>query len=308
MTESITSHLSQSAAGYARRALESFATDSIGDFVLLGGIAVEHAVKAKLTRANSVFIAKDGNFKSAMALHAAAEDVTRLLAGVPTVGGAEALQRLSHVEPSLGGLLQAAQELIVLRNGEAHLAMGDETQRRRVFVVFLRTIEALLKVESSEFWAPHYELVRTTLDDHAVEIERTTAALISAALIEFERRYGSLEDALSAASLRFVEDRRDAAVNYDETYPIDCPACQSPALAAGTTEETDWDVDFDKYGDPEDGYPILTFYASEVRCDACALFLEDSETIEAAGMASSWENSGIDVAEWMRENYEPEEY
>ena len=66
------------------RALESYVTEAYGDFVLFGGVAIEHACKAKLARINSVFLAPDRGFESAVALERGHQDVGRLSAEVKT--------------------------------------------------------------------------------------------------------------------------------------------------------------------------------------------------------------------------------
>ena len=129
--KSLLTSLSESAASYATRALEAYVMDDLSDFVLFAGIAIEHAAKAKLARANPAFLA-GRDFRSAVALSRASDDVRKLPPGTKTVGAAEALSRAAALEPSLSSHLDAAQEVIALRNGEAHLGLGDENQRRRV--------------------------------------------------------------------------------------------------------------------------------------------------------------------------------
>lgn len=303
MPDSIQERLFHSATTYSKRALEAFATGEIGDFVLFGGIAIEHAAKEGLVLANPVFIAPDRAFLSAIALDAAKDDVDLLVAGVRTVSGAEALVRRSQFEPHLKDRLDSAQEIISLRNGEAHLAIRDESQKQRIFVVFLRTIEALLQFDPEDFWSPHYDLVKATLDERAEAVERQVAGAMAAARIAVENRLAGLDVEFVKATIAVASSRLANRVDDDTALVIDCPVCEFPAEVSGETEQTDVHID-------DDGFavaPLLTFYASGLRCEICGLALDGSEEIKASGLESYWENDTIDTDKWLYDHYEPDE-
>ena len=300
--KSLRTSLSESAASYATRALEAYVMDDLSDFVLFAGIAIEHAAKAKLARANPAFLA-GRDFRSTVALSRASDDVRKLPPGTKTVGAAEALSRAAALEPSLSSHLDAAQEVIALRNGEAHLGLGDENQRRRVFVVFLRVIQGLLRVDPAKFWAPYVEVVETTLDEHVAEVDRLVKRTVAAASLAFKTRFAELGEPELGALLTVLEHQRDAEIDGEESVAIACPVCDSPAVSHGHTEQIGWDVDYDKEGNLEGGNPILTFFAGNLECRACGLELDGEEEIVAAGIDASWDNDQIDIDAWMAEAY-----
>jgi hypothetical protein len=303
MPDSIQERLLQSATLYSRRALEAFVTGEFRDFVLFAGIAIEHAAKEGLVLANPVFIAPDRAFPSALALEWARDDVDQLVAGVRTISGAEALTRRSLYEPHLKDVLEPAREIITLRNGEAHLATSDGTQQQRTFVVFLRVIEALLVVDPEDFWHPHYGLVQATLDERAEAVQRQVAEAMAAARIAVETRFAGVEEDYVRAAIAVASTRLAARVDDEYSLVIDCPACEFPAEVLGETDQTSVHVD-------DDGFavaPLLTFFASSLRCEVCGLELDGAEQIEAAGLESEWENETIDTDEWLSELYAGED-
>ena len=298
---SIGSTLSRSAGEYAQRALESYVTGAIADFVVFGGIAIEHALKAKLAKENVLFLAKRNDFKSALDLHRSEGDAGRLQSGTRTIGAADAIEYFCQLEPEMRGLIEPAHELVALRNGQAHLGVNDETQKRRVFVVFLRSIESLLNIESKEFWSPHHDLVSTTLDQESKEMERLVQEKMASARVSFDKGLAVLPDEQRNALLVLIESRVASRVDDSEILWADCPVCSSPAIVMGLTEQTDWDVDYDD-GVATSAWPVLTFFAGTLECEACGLILDGDDEFEAAGLKSSWLNEAIDLDAWIEEN------
>jgi hypothetical protein len=76
----------------------------------------------------------------------------------------------------------------------------------------------------------------------------------------------------------------------------------------GITEQTDWDIDYDRDGLPEARWPVLTFFAGTLECNACGLVLDGSEEIKAAALETSWMNDWIDLETWMQENVYDDAY
>lgn len=294
--------MSQGAGSYAQRALESYAKGETGDFVLFGGMAIELAVKAKLSRENPLFLAPGNTFRSAIELHHSGGDMALVPSGTKTVGAMEAIDRLCQLQPDLRDVINPAREIVALRNGQAHMATADETQRRKVIVDFLRAIEALLQIEPEEFWDPHYDLVRAVLDEDSEETVRSVQERMTAARVAFDAGIAKLPDDQQSALFGIVENRVLSQVDDAETSLVSCPVCEWPALVSGATEQTGWDVDYDKEGFPESASPELTFFAGIIECEACGLVLDGNDEIEAAGLDSSWLNEDIDLDSWIREN------
>ncbi|HUP15316.1 MAG TPA: hypothetical protein VM848_04625 [Acidimicrobiia bacterium] len=298
--------LGDSAGKYAKRALEAFVTGDLGDFVLFGGVAIEHAVKTKLAREHPTFLAARDSFSSVIALHRAT-DANRIPSGTKTVGAREAMVRLFALYPELKAEVEPAQEILALRNGEAHMGAGDETQRRRVLVTFLRAIQALLVMEPGDFWQPHYDLVKTSLDDRAVDVDREVATRMANARISFGKLVEAQETAYQTPLLGLAESRRDSLVDRSDNLPIDCPVCGSPAILSGVTNETGFETSEDSDG-VVDAWPVLTFFAERLACELCGLKLDEVDQIRQAGVGTSFRNDDISLEEWVAMNYHDEDH
>lgn len=295
---SIYEHLSKSAESYTIRAVQAFADEAYGDFALFSGIALEHAAKAKLANETPALLGDD--WESSHKLHKAANDIALLPASVRTVGAMKALRMVVRLDPRLETELKAAEKLVLIRNGEAHMAVGEAKQD--LLVAFLSAVNSLLLIDQEIFWGEHLGLVQTTLNEAAEELDLRVETALVRARTTFERRYGHLEGDQSEAMRAFIEAARNERLDYDSAMPTECPACHSPAWAVGVTDDepvVDWD----------DGVPFLAgitleFIAQELHCGACDLRLGTTEEIEKAGMAIQWENDLIDPEDWMAIHYQ----
>ncbi len=63
------------------------------------------------------------------------------------------------------------------------------------------------------------------------------------------------------------------------------------------------EVDYDRDGNPENAWPVLTFFAGGLECEVCGLELDGEEELQAAQLELSWQNEEVDLNEWMRANY-----
>src|SRR5947208_1597233 len=78
--------LAKSAERYAKRALEAFVNDDDPDFFLFAGVAVEHALKARLVNENPAFLAPlDKAPHPALLLHGRARRLQQALVTAPCV-------------------------------------------------------------------------------------------------------------------------------------------------------------------------------------------------------------------------------
>ena len=292
--------LADSAATYARRALEAYVGDQQPDFFLFGGIAVEQALKARLVRANPAFIAPRDPFLAAVTFVRAADDVSLIPLGTPSVGAVEAVKRVLVLDKDLTPDLAGVEELFKLRNGEAHLGLIDDTTTRRTIVSFLRAINALLRIEPDRFWSPHHELVKTILDEDSAEVARTVAAKLAAAQMHYEQRVRLLskEEATMLSAVVEAEVKRRSG---PDAIAIICPACAAPVLLEG--ENTlDWEPEYDQDG-VSGASPWVKFSGGNLLCETCDLELDGDEQLEAAGIEWQMQNDHADLEEWLSDYY-----
>lgn len=71
---------------------------------------------------------------------------------------------------------------------------------------------------------------------------------MTAARVAFDSGIAKLPEDQQSALLSMVENRVLSQVDDSETLLVSCPVCKLPALVRGATEETGWDVDYDKEG------------------------------------------------------------
>ncbi len=272
MPHSIADRLGQSAEQYSTRAFAAYVEGSTSDFFLFAGIALEHAIKAKLARAQASYVAPNGNFGAALALDRFANDVDALPHGTKTIGALVALSRLKLLDPSVNLHSESICELFEFRNGEAHLAVGDTEALSRAVVAFLRAVNALLNPAPEVFWRPNHELVSALLDANAAEVKVRVEQKLAAARQAFLRGIGAMPDALKDAALNQIETNRDR-VTHDEELGVECPACGSPALVAGFNDV-----------EPDEDAGEVWFNSTSLTCEACGLNLDSADETELAGI------------------------
>lgn len=296
---SLREHLANKAAEYSGRAVRAYVDERVGDFALYAGIGLELAIKAKLAGMNPVFLANRRAFtRSAVALHRSATDISLLPTSVSTTDAKDALELLVHLEPNLQEQLSTAKTVAQLRNSEAHMGIASATPAQ--LADFAQAINVLLNIDAQEFWGEHFQVIDAAINQQQDAIRQAVTAKLARAKIHFEQ-LEALGDEARASVLSLIEARRNNAVDNDEAVAVECPACHSPALATGESVE-EVDVDWD------DGVPFaaglfIEFIASEIKCDACGLHLENSAEIEAADHDTKWLNEEVDVDEWMADHY-----
>lgn len=279
------------ATEYAKRAMTEYVNSHYHDFFLFAGLGIELALKSRLAEVNLAFLAPDRVFASAIALSGASEDIRRLPPGTRTVGGQSALDRFVQLRPEAMWLKTGIAELLMHRNGEAHLGVIDATVRRRAFNSFLQGFTEVLDPDLEEFWSPHYEFVRATLDENAEQIQQAVTFKISQARERF-RQIASLTPPQREAILALVGNQL-ADGTLDQSF-VACPACESQAVALGSNEIEYDEPDFDKDG-PSGGRILVQFAPGSMKCGVCGLVLESPDELFHAGVPVTWENEDEDV-------------
>ena len=202
-----------------------------------------------------------------------------------------------QLHPATNWLSPGIAELLIHRNGEAHLGVIDATIQRRAFNSFLQGFNVILNPDLEEFWSPHYEFVRATLDDNAQQVQQAVTLKISQARERY-RQIESLPPEQREAILAIVASP-SLDLSLDESG-VTCPACKSTAIALGANAVEYDEPEFDKDG-PIGGRMGLTFTPESLRCAVCGLALDNPEELFHADVAHSWENEDDDVVEAYRQ-------
>jgi hypothetical protein len=299
-------NLTASAKRYALVAADAYVTRNYAACSLAAGIAVEHALKARLAAETPVLLAfgrsDPGWFKSARALWTYRDDADAFAAEsteVQTVAASQALDRALELDPRLRPLRSHADRVFRCRNSEAHMGLAGSEEMQAVFASCAKAMNDILGL-GNEFWGDHADLVDSLLDRLASALRQRVQEKLAAARREFDRRFGNEPEEIRNGMLSLISNTRDWHV-APEALPYDCPACGSPALVEGTNSvETDWDTHTD--------VPSETVWleATRLTCEACHLVLEGSEELEAAGIDPVMENEGIDAGDVYRD-FEPDE-
>jgi hypothetical protein len=255
--------LAERAESYAHKALAAYVAGEYHDFFLFAGVAVELAVKNRLVAECPTFLAASRRFESSLELWKAGHSLHTLPSGIPTVAGTEAFDRLALMEPELGIFKSDAYELIGYRNGEAHLGIIDATLKNRAFVSFLNVVTAVFPVANDNFWDPHAQLVRVTLDNNAARVLRVVELKLSTAKQRFLASVGGLSEDVREAVIRVVSGR--TVPLEEDQAAIECPACKSDAVATGTNTVEVGEPDFGKDGQVEGIDSWLDFVAFSLR-------------------------------------------
>jgi hypothetical protein len=289
------------AVSSTNRALSFYVNGDIRDFLLFAGQAIELACKALLADQNLAFLAPERSFSAALTLWKFRDDIERLPTGTPTIGPKEAFQRLVTLHPAMEELRSGVTELLAQRNGEVHLGVIDATTQGRTIVSFVKAMNLLLSVSEEEFdqfWSPHNELVKTILDDNAMQVQRAVQLKISAAIEQF-KVIQTLPSEQRDAVLSMISNQR-LELEIDEAE-VKCPACKSVALASGANEVEVGDVSVRRDGTIEGVESWITFTPLSLKCQYCGLHLENRAELVAAGIESSWINDDEDVKQAIME-------
>ncbi|HEV2071236.1 MAG TPA: hypothetical protein VGR26_15715 [Acidimicrobiales bacterium] len=296
--------LAETAQKYARRAVSYFIDNDHSDFYLAAGVALEHAMKARLAREDVLFIAPANDFRSAVALWRTADNFQSLPFGTRTVSGADAVARVTILDKNFAPHSEAATHILRCRNGEAHIGAPGSTEHEKDFANFLASIESLSEGSSDEFWGQHVDLVRVTLDQNAAQVAKEVTQKIGVARGNYSRRFESLDDEQRRGLFAFIEQQVDAGLS-DDVLRAECPACSGPALLYGENS-VEFDIDVDhRSGAIIGAGQYVEFRAAVLRCGACTLHLVSEEELDAAKVDRVFANDGVDVDDYMRRDYDP---
>jgi hypothetical protein len=301
MPISLATALADGATKHALRAVDFFVAGELADFYLAAGIAIELAMKARLARENPTFLAPDRGFKHAVALAQTHDDVNKLPPGTKTVGAAEAIARVSELEPAFKRHEDAVREILSYRNGEAHVAAHGATNHQAVLASFFKAVNELLRVAPAAFWGDRADFVTTTLDETMAQVTRTVNEKKAAAQLVYRRRSDPMTLDQKTALLTYIQQERDRQTS-DDVLAWECPVCESDAALFSGENVLDYDVDYDRDGDP-DVHAYLEFHGNFLECGARGLELDGQDEVEEAGIEAVFINHDADVHAYMEAEY-----
>lgn len=247
-------------------------------------VAAELLGKAFLVGINSCLII-DRDFDSFLHICGEGKHAKKSPASIRTIGAKEVFSRCAQIVPKLKDYDVEMSLLADFRSGVLHLAEHEKEFTKKVFLPYLKFVKILLeamKLSLSDYFGEFAQLVETSIKEATKEVDIKVERLIAKAKISFKERFEDVEAPVKRNIIKSIIDNYVLS-QYEEEL-TECPACENDAVVTGSHEVTDWDVDFDRYGNPEGAYPIVKLYATSFRCNVCGLKLNTSEELESAGI------------------------
>jgi hypothetical protein len=117
-------------------------------------------------------------------------------------------------------------------------------------------------------------------------------AKLAVARAEFARRFAEVDETTKQAVLAAITESY-APARYEQQL-VDCPACETPSLVAGTLQE-EYDEDWDYHEQVLINVHLLVrFTPTGPLCRACDLDLNGRDEMDAAGVGDSWYLKDVD--------------
>jgi hypothetical protein len=297
--------LFDSARQFVESALTAYDRSDTHVFLLHGGTALEHMLKARLAEANPALLAKRDHFPSLVWF----ADETKHSAVASVELRTVTLEDAMGLATAWGVPISLYRESLTLlqrhRNGVAHLGISDDKVAFEVLPGLLRTLILLsqeLGQDPATLFGSFNSFVISQLDEQQAEEQRIWDGRFAQAQMRFHGEHPNLT-AEEAKALRDLVEMRWRRMTLDDQL-ADCPVCVLPAYLSGTLDQVGWDVDFDKEGNPEGAYPSLEYTAYDLRCPTCGLVLDTPGLISVSGALENWQLPEDDFDAWIREFHE----
>ena len=298
--------LLQSAQLFVCSALAAYDAGEAHIFLLHAGTALEHLLKARLADLNPVLISKRDHVASLVWFADETKHAVHPL-GMRTITLDESLSLVTALNVPISAYRDKVTNLQHFRNGVAHFGVIDHTTSYAILPAFLHTVIVLLNeldVSDSAFFGAYDEFVSSQLAQHRSQEERDYEGRVAQAKMRFLSEHGQLEAPALEHLGQLAEMRWHRRSLEDQL--VDCPVCGLPAYTEGILEQVDWDVDFDREGNPEGASVVLQFQAADLRCPTCGLVLDTASLVNMSGALENWELSDGDYDAFMRDMYEEE--
>lgn len=289
--------LARSSSEFAASALAAMSDGKHSVFLLHAATALEHLAKAVLAARHPSLIAaaRNDNFESLLLLIGEAK-VAKPGARIRTIGAQEALDRAGRFAPECVSLIEDLRLLIWVRDGVAHLADASPASVEKVLAPYLKASEelrAVLGTDKGLYWGGFGDLVDQALKEHVQQARLRVDAALTVARAQFERRFVDLAEDAQKAVLAAIEESYSPLQKYEEQL-IDCPACDTTAVVAGTLRE-EYDEDWDhREGVLLSVHVAILFIPASLLCHACHLRLSGRDEMDAAGIGDAWYLQDVD--------------
>lgn len=297
--------LTGSSSEFAISALSAMSDGKPSVFLLHAATALEHLAKAVLAshHPSLIAVASRDNFDSLLMLVGEGHRA-KPLSRIRTIGAREALVRATRFAPDCADLIDDVTLLIWVRDGIAHLADATAANVDDVLVPYLKTSEelrsALVDLDRQAYWGGFTYLVETALKENVEQVRVRVEAAIAVARDEFARRFAEVDEATKKAVLTAIEASYDT--DLYELELLECPACETMALASGTLKE-EFDEDWDhREGVLVNVHVLVLFTPNGLTCHACRLDLNGRDEMDAAGMGESF-YLDVDEREYLGAQY-----
>lgn len=290
---SLRNRLGRTAGEHAHAALDAYRRQSFETFYVEAGIALEHAMKAKLAAVTPYLLAPEGRGWFQHGYRLSKGDLTS--PAPRSVSAKDALERLRLLEPDLvAGIATQIAETIERRDQSVHMGVFAQPTDEDLLThaaAFVEAVNGLLLQTPEEFWQDLAGLAEGLVaKERDVVRVRVLKKMVDArdclALLSEEQ-----QDVFEAAALEFFEDYKE---EHPDLVVAKCPVCGRDALVAG--ELTD---DGEPIWDHREREPVGWAYeintvVTKFECKVCRLDLDNAEEVAAAGLSTKVANEHAD--------------
>jgi hypothetical protein len=292
--------LTKSSTNSAQRAIRHYLSEDYDQFLIHAAMSFEQLGKARLATIHpSLIIDKD--FDSFLHACGAGKHAKRLPWNIKTINATEVLARCTQLQPQLNDFSARLKLLTEFRNSATHLGEIVDTERKEIFHAFIASTSLVadeMGIPRREFFGEYAELVATQLDKSAKEVNRLVAERIARAKTNYQQKYGTLDRVHLESIVKSIESSY-VRFRYEDEL-VACPACGHNGLVNGSFD-VDWEVDYDRDGTPEGGYPVVILTPTDFTCNVCGLSLANTSELKAAGLGERLQIEDVDPTDFFGE-------
>lgn len=290
---SLRNRLGRTAGEHAHAALDAYRRESYETFYVEAGIALEHAMKAKLAAETPYLLAPDGRGWFQNGHRRSKGDLTS--PAPRTVSAKDALERLRLLESDLvAGIATQIAETIERRDQSVHMGVFTKPTDEELLThaaAFVEAVNGLLRQTPEEFWTDLAGLAEGLVaEERDVVRVRVLKKMADArdclALLSEEQR-----DVFEDAAIEFFEDHK---ADHPELVVVKCPVCGKDALVAGELTDDGEPVWDHREREPVGWAPEINTVVTQFECKVCRFDLDNAEEVAAAGLPAKVANEHAD--------------
>ena len=288
--------LTESARGFAARALTAYTGGDTAVILTYAGIALEHLSKAVLCNRDPAYLAELRNDDFNSLLRLTGRSLSASPKPLKTIGAGEALKRVERFVKLTR--LEELRSVVDARNGVLHVGTTDAVEHKPLLTAVLSAVIVLVEdlgINPGEFFDAQWSLAEGLLNNRKSDVDHEVQRLMAAATKRYEQMLEGLSDQLRAEMitlrLRIPDPPPLQEANYRGQQT--CPACANEAGLFGSVElreEVDWDVE----GSSGPAYPagvylIARFSPDHFLCTVCGLELDGVEQLRVSALAEPYD-------------------